>query len=263
MRNAGIVLLFVLASVGLVRSQDGCGCNDYDTPMWSLGQVETQVAPIALYPDPLLANVLDASTHTSAIVEASDYLNQPKATRGAPNPNWPASITALLPYPSVISMLDGQLSWATRLGNTFQAQPKTVHDAVNSIRQQAQAAGNLASNQYQNVTSDGGVFGITPVNAADCWVPYYDPGEIYYPGYAYAWRRGFVQGYYWQGRPMPYHPYAHPYHPAYNAAYSSAYTWGGYHPTYHQPPVNYGGMGLDRGFEGGFGGFRGGFGGRR
>jgi len=256
MRYQGIVLIFVLVSFGLVRGQDGC--DDYDTPMWSLEQVENMVKPIALYPDPLLAAVLDACTHAGAIVTASDYLNQPESTRGAPDPKWPASITLLVKYPSVIAMLDGQLAWATRLGNTFQSQPKTVHDAVNSVRQQAQTAGNLESNQYQNVTNDGGIFGIAAENPDQYWVPYYDPAEIYYPGYAYAWRRGFVQGYYWQGRPMPYHPYAHPYHPAYNAAYSSAYNWGGCHPTYHQQTINYGGMGLDRGFEGG-GGFRGGF----
>lgn len=252
MRNLGIVVIFVFGAVGLVNSQD------YDTPMWSLDQVETQVGPIALYPDPLLGNVLDACTHPGAIVQASDYLQQP--SRGAPNPTWPPSIVQLLKYPSVLSMLDGQLSWATRVGNTFQTQPKTVNDAVNSIRQQAQAAGNLGTNQYQTVSNTNGVFGIQPVNAADCYVPFYDPSELYYPGYAYAWRRGFANGYYWQGHPMPYHPYAHPYHPNYSPAYNPVYNYGGYHPYVHQQN-NYSGMGLDRGLEGGFsgfGGFRGG-----
>lgn len=252
MRTPGLILICVLLAVGFVSSQDD------GPPMWSLDQVENQVQPVALYPDALLANVLDACTHPNAIVQAADYLQQPKGSRGQPPASLPASIQALLNYPSVVHMLDAQLAWATRLGNTFRTQPKTVHDAVNSIRRKAQAAGNLTSNQYENISDDNGNYGITAVNPNDYWVPVYDPAEIYYPGYAYAWRRGFVQGYYWQGHPAPYHPYAHPYHPMYNPAYHPSYNYGGYHPAYHQQ-ANYGGFGMDRGFEGGFGGFGGGF----
>jgi hypothetical protein len=255
MRNAGIVLIFVLSTVSFVRSQDDSG-----PAMWSLGQVENMVTPIALYPDALLNNVLDACTHPDGIVKVSDYIQQPESSRGPLPASLPASLQALVSYPMVVHMLDAQLSWATRLGNTVQTQPKTVHDAINSVRQKAQAAGNLQSNQYQNVTDNAGIFGISAVNPADDWVPAYDPAEIYYPGYAYAWRRGFVQGYMWQGHPMPYHPYAHPYHPLYNPAYHPDYNYGGYHPIYHQQSYGYGGMGMERGFEGGFGGgFRGGF----
>ncbi|HEX5138168.1 MAG TPA: DUF3300 domain-containing protein [Planctomycetota bacterium] len=254
MRTAGTALIFVLLTVGFVNSQEDGG-----QAMWSLGQVENQVAPIALYPDPLVANVLDACTNPGAIVQASDYINQPQASRGSPPASLPASVQALVNYPSVLHMLDAQLSWATRLGQTFQAQPKTVHDAINSIRQQAQTAGNLVSNQYQSVVVSNGVYGISAVNPNDYWVPYYDPAEIYDPGYAYAWRRGFVQGYCWQGHATPYHPYAHPYHPAYTPAYHPAYNYGGYHPSYHQSYDSraFEGGGFERGFGGGFrGGFR-------
>jgi len=264
MRNVAIVFLFVFTAVWLVQSQGSSG-----GAMWSLGQVENMVQPIALYPDPLLNLTLQACTQPSQIVAAADYLQQPEGTRGSPDASWSPAITGLLKYPTVLHMLDAQLSWAVRLGSTYQSQAKTVHDAINAIRQKAQQAGTLASGQYQTVTDDGGFIGIQPCDPGQYWVPYYDPAAMYNPGYVYGWRHGFVAGYAWRGHVEPYHPYAHPYHPAYSPAYRPEYNAGGYPGEFNRAPVEnhfhfYGDRGVEGGgMERGLGGFAGGFHGRR
>ena len=106
-------------------------------------EIENLVAPVALYPDPLLDQVLDASQYPSDLVEAGDYLSDPK--NKSKDPKWPASVQALLDYPEVLSKLDDDLAWTTRLGNAEKAQKADVEKAVQIVRKKAQHAGNLTS----------------------------------------------------------------------------------------------------------------------
>ncbi len=157
-------------------------------------QLEKLVAPVALYPDSLLKAVLDACTHPSDVVAAGDFL---KAKQGTvtPNPQWPTSIEALLHYPDVLMNMDGNLGWATRLGNAWSQQQKTVEEAVNYVRQKAQQAGNLKSNDKQTVADNDGNVTITSPDPSVVYVPQYDPAYLYVPG-------AFYGGYGYAGAPV-------------------------------------------------------------
>ena len=114
-------------------------------------QLNQLVAPIALYPDNLVAQVLAASTYPTQVVEANRWLqsqgNAPAAqiAAGANNQNWDASVKALTAFPQVLAQMDKNLQWTTDLGNAYYNQPQDVMDAVQAMRQKAQAAGNLRS----------------------------------------------------------------------------------------------------------------------
>ncbi|MBZ9780918.1 DUF3300 domain-containing protein [Pseudomonas sp. REP124] len=136
-------------------------------PVFNQEQLDQMVAPIALYPDPLLAQVLMASTYPGQIAEAVTWSKaNPKAkgddaVKQVANQPWDPSVQALVAFPQVLATLGQDPVWVQRLGDAFLAQPDDVMGAVQRLRHQAQAAGNLQSNQYQNVT----VQNITPAAA--------------------------------------------------------------------------------------------------
>ncbi|MFJ4385858.1 DUF3300 domain-containing protein [Pseudomonas sp. NPDC089408] len=127
-------------------------------PVFTQEQLDQMTAPIALYPDPLLAQVLMASTYPGQVSEAVTWSKaNPKATGDdavklvAKQP-WDPSVQALVAFPQVLATLGQDPVWVQRLGDAFLAQPDDVMGSVQRLRHQAQAAGNLQSNQYQNVT---------------------------------------------------------------------------------------------------------------
>lgn len=230
-----IASVFALGCVGLVSSQENAGAKE----QLSGAQVENMVVPIALYPDPLLKNTLEVCTHPGEIAAATDFVHRPESSRGTPDAGWSAAVKALVGYPVVLNMLDAQLSWAVRLGAAYKAQPRTVMDAVNTVRQKALKAGTLVSNDHEKVTDDSGTVTIEPTGADEDWVPCYDPVEIYTPGYAWEWRRGFIAGYWWRGHHVLYHPAAHPNHPLYHPAYNPAYNATGHPDAHHSVEHHY------------------------
>ena len=126
-------------------------------PVFSQEQLEQMLAPIALYPDPLLAQVLMASTYPGEIAEAVTWSKAHAQAKGddavkqvASEP-WDPSVQALVAFPQVLATLGQDPVWVQRLGDAFLAQPDDVMASVQNLRRQAQAAGNLQSNQYQNV----------------------------------------------------------------------------------------------------------------
>ncbi|KJZ36943.1 MULTISPECIES: DUF3300 domain-containing protein [Pseudomonas] len=127
-------------------------------PVFTQEQLDQMLAPIALYPDPLLAQVLMASTYPGEVAEAVTWSKaNPKATgddavRQVANQPWDPSVQALVAFPQVLVTLGQDPVWVQRLGDAFLAQPDDVMGAVQRLRHQAQTAGNLQSNQYQNVT---------------------------------------------------------------------------------------------------------------
>ena len=164
----------------------------------SADQLDQLVAPIALYPDALVAQVLAASTYPTQVVEADRWVqaqgNAPadQIAAGADSHNWDTSVKALVAFPTVLAQMDKNLQWTTDLGNAYYNQPQDVMDSVQAMRQKAQAAGHLRSSEQQTVSSDGGPITIAPANPAVVYVPVYDPWAIYgapfpmYPGYFYA-----------------------------------------------------------------------------
>src|SRR5580700_119293 len=123
-------------------------------------QLESMVAPIALYPDTLLSQVLVASTYPLEVVEAQQFLDQNKALTGAAlvdaakNQNWDPSIQALVAFPDVLKRLNSDIRWTTDLGNAFLAQQADVMATVQRLRAQASQSGKLKSDSHLNVTTE-------------------------------------------------------------------------------------------------------------
>src|SRR5262249_33673400 len=120
-------------------------------------QLDQLVAPIALYPDGLLAQVLMASTYPLEVVQAARFLKDHKDLKGAQldealkDQTWDDSVKSLVSFPEVLSLMDGKLDWTQKLGDAFLASEKDVLDAVQRLRALAQAQGNLKSTPQQTV----------------------------------------------------------------------------------------------------------------
>jgi hypothetical protein len=154
-------------------------------------QLETLVAPVALYPDDLLGQVLVASTYPLEIVEAGQWLQQnqnlqgPALVNAARQQNWDPSVQALVVFPEVLAKLNSDIHWTTDLGNAFLAQRADVMNAVQKMRVDAQTDGTLQSNGYQTVTGqsqgDQSAIDIQPANPAVVYVPEYNPDYVWGP----------------------------------------------------------------------------------
>ena len=152
-------------------------------------QLDQLVTRIALYPDPLLAQVLTASTYSNQIAEAATWADQHSYLKGDALAQaiqddhlpWDASVLALLPFPSVLDMMARDPAWTDQLGNAVLTQHPEVMDAVQRLRRKARDYGYLASNGYVNVLTDGGYIQILPINAGVIYVPYYDPYIVFAP----------------------------------------------------------------------------------
>uniref|UniRef100_Q01WV8 DUF3300 domain-containing protein n=1 Tax=Solibacter usitatus (strain Ellin6076) TaxID=234267 RepID=Q01WV8_SOLUE len=155
------------------------------------GQLDSLIAPIALYPDPILSQVLVASTYPLEIVEAARWLKEHSTLKGkeltdaAATQTWDASVQTLVMLPDVLSRLNQDVSWTSELGNAFLAQQQDVMDAIQRLRQKASAAGALQSTPQQTVTTttanDQPVIVIEPANPEVVYVPQYDPAVIWGP----------------------------------------------------------------------------------
>ena len=143
------------------------------------------MAPIALYPDSLVAQILTASTYPQQISDADNWSHQ---TAGMPPQQradiantmpWDPSVKALTAFPAVLDNLARNQNWTSALGNAYYNQPGDVMNAVQAARVQAQQAGYLRSTPQQRVYYDGGQILIAPVNPDLVYVPYYNPWRIY------------------------------------------------------------------------------------
>jgi hypothetical protein len=165
-------------------------------PYYAPPQLDQLVARIALYPDPLVAQILAGATYPDQIPEAARWADQHHYLTGQVLANaiqgdqlpWDPSVQALLPFPSVLEMMASDMNWTTDLGNAFLAQQQDVMDAVQRERRQARAYGYLRSNG-QIVVSGGPYITILPANPNYLVVPYYDPRVVFF-----APRPGFIVG---------------------------------------------------------------------
>lgn len=145
------------------------------------------LAPIALYPDQLLGQILMASTYPLEVVQAARWVGQPQnaALRGdrlaaALQPiDWDPSVKALVPFPQILTMMDQHLDWMQNLGDAFIGQQADVMESVQRLRRQAAAAGNLNSTPQQTVTMVGPDYVVQPANPTVIYVPVYNPNYVY------------------------------------------------------------------------------------
>src|ERR1700747_1013642 len=148
-------------------------------------QLQQLVAPIALYPDELVAEVLAAATYPAQVVEADRWLQDQKNLQGqqladAVNKQpWDSSVKALTEFPSVLANMDKNLSWTSSLGGAYMSQQQDVMDAVQVMRQRAETAGNLKDNSQQKVKKLGKTIIIEPADTQVVYVPTYDPWLVY------------------------------------------------------------------------------------
>jgi hypothetical protein len=176
----------------------------------SQAQLEALVAPIALYPDALVSQVLMASTYPLEVAEASNWIKSNTNLKGdalnkaLQQQNWDASVKSLVSFPPVLEMMGSQLSWTQQLGNAVLAQQSETMSAIQALRAKAKKAGTLESNSQQTVTTQGSgssqTIIIEPANPQVVYVPTYNPTVVYgawaypaYPPYAY-YPPGYVAG---------------------------------------------------------------------
>jgi hypothetical protein len=148
-------------------------------------QLQELVAPIALYPDSLVAQILAASTFPEQVVDADRWVQSHPDLKGdalgqaVDQLPWDPSIKALAAFPSVLGNMDKNLSWTSSLGDAYYNQEQGVMDAVQVMRRRAQEAGNLNSTPQQKVTTEGSDIEIEPVSPEIVYVPAYDPWVVY------------------------------------------------------------------------------------
>lgn len=186
-------------------------------------QLDDLVAPIALYPDPLLGEILAASTYPLEVVEAHQWvLDHPKWKPSkmmdeAKKQHWDPSVQGLVAFPQALTLLSQDVNWTTSLGNAFLAQQMDVMQAVQQLRQQAYAKGTLRSTPQQAVTETNqngqAAIDIEPANPDEWYVPAYNPAYVwgpaaygYYPplfypgiGIGFDWGPGIDLGLYFGG----------------------------------------------------------------
>ena len=193
---------------------------------FSKEQLEQLVAPIALYPDSLLSQVLMAATYPADVALAAKWSKANKdmkgdaATQAVQNQPWDPSVQSLAAFPQVLQPMGDQPDWVQNLGDAFLASSKDVLDAVQRLRAKAQTAGNLKSSEQQKVIVEEAapqqtIIKIEPAQPETIYVPAYDPTVVYG-----TWPYPYYPPYYW-----PPYPYYYPgYYPG--AAFAAGVFWG-------------------------------------
>jgi hypothetical protein len=160
---------------------------DAGQPMFSQQELDQMLAPIALYPDALLSQILMAATYPLEVVQAGRWsranpnLKGDRAVNAVAQTHWDPSVKSLVAFPQIIQMMDEKLDWTERLGDAFLSQHPQLMDTVQNLRQRAYAAGNLRSTDQIYVEPQGQTIVVAPANPEVIYVPYYDPMVIYGP----------------------------------------------------------------------------------
>lgn len=216
-----VCVLLLLPASAILVAQEPAPPAQAPPPAQPLSpdQLNTLVAPIALYPDGLLSQVLVAATYPLELVEVAQWLRENGNLQGsqlveaARQQNWDASVQALVVFPDVINRLNSDIRWTTDLGNAFLAQQADVMNAVQNMRAQARAAGKLNSTPQETVTTetqgDRSAIVIQPANPEVVYVPTYNPEYIwgppvygyypslYYPRFGFGFGSGiYIGGFY-------------------------------------------------------------------
>jgi hypothetical protein len=162
---------------------------------YSAEELDNLVASIALYPDPILAQILVAATFPDQIAVAATFVRE-NGTNGIEDESWDVSVKAVAHYPPVLNMMAERPDWTTALGQAYAAQSSDVMKSVQHLREMAQAQGNLKSTPQQNIVVEGQNISIVPAQPTVIYVPTYDPAVVYYrpigfgPAFSAYWSFG-------------------------------------------------------------------------
>jgi hypothetical protein len=198
-----LLLAGAVVAAGVARAQAQAAA-----PVFKPEEIEALVAPIALYPDDLLSQVLMASTYPLEVVQAARWVKaNPKVTgeaavKAVEGQSWDVSVKSLVAFPQALEPMDQKLDWTQRLGDAFLADQKAVLDAVQRLRAKAQQAGSLKSTEQQKIVIEQAAqqqtIVIQPANPQVIYVPAYNPTVVYG-----AWGYPAYPPYYWP--PSPYY----------------------------------------------------------
>ncbi|HTJ97968.1 MAG TPA: DUF3300 domain-containing protein, partial [Bordetella sp.] len=188
-RSANAILLWLAF---LLAIPAGASASPDNPPAFKPEEIEALVAPIALYPDPLLSQVLMASTYPLEIVHAARWSKENPSMRGdaavkaVENMSWDVSVKSLVAFPQILQPMNDKLDWTQKLGDAFLAQPADVFAAIQRLRGRAQESGHLESNAQQKVSVEPAAAGeqtkvvrIEPANPEVIYVPAYNPTVVY------------------------------------------------------------------------------------
>src|SRR5215470_112908 len=190
-----LVLAVVAASTSVAHAQAPA---QGEPPPLKPEEIEALVAPIALYPDSLLSQVLMASTYPLEIVQAARWakanpnVKGDAAVKAVGDQTWDVSVKSLVAFPQILEPMNEKLDWTQKLGDAFLADQKAVLDAVQRLRARADQSGNLKSNEQQKVIVEEAapqqtIIKIEPTQPETIYVPAYNPTVVYgawsYPAY--------------------------------------------------------------------------------
>ena len=205
----------------LAGAQDKSSADKTSAKAFKPEELEQIVAPIALYPDGVVAQVLMASTYPIEVIEADRFAKDNATLKGdalneaLKKQSWDDSVKSLVSFPQILAMMSDKLDWMQKLGDAFLGQQKDTMDAVQRLRAKAQSAGNLKSNAQQKVIVEPAepassaqpassqqqtVIKIEPANPQVVYVPTYNPTVVYgpwpYPAYPpyYYYPPGYAAG---------------------------------------------------------------------
>ena len=184
--------LSVAAAAAEVSQEPGA------TGVFKQEEIEQLVAPIALYPDSLVSQILMASTYPLEVVQAARWVKENKGLKGDAlssalnEQTWDPSVKSLVNFPDVLTMMNGKLDWTQKLGDAFLAQQKDVMDGIQKLRKKAETEGNLETTEQQVVKTEQQTIIIESASPEVIYVPTYDPVVVYgtwpysaYPPYYY------------------------------------------------------------------------------
>jgi len=225
-RFLAVLLTFCLAGIPLLEAapaqpvsallpQDDSGPYEPYSPE----QLDNLLAPVALYPDPLLSQLLVAATFVDEVDEAARYVRA-NGQAGIDDQDWDISVKAVAHYPTVIEMMADKIDWTTSVGQAYVNQSTDVSTSIQRLRHMAHSVGNLVSTPQQEVLINGDYIAIDPYQPQYIYVPVYDPYICYYRrpawGLAITFGAGFVIGAWlnrdwdWGGRGIYYHGWGGP-----------------------------------------------------
>jgi len=213
-RTGGILASALLGSLVVAATVNAQVPATPPAPAYSPAQLDQMLAPIALYPDELLGQILTAATYPLEVVQADRWLQDAanasmqgdQLAQAMARTPWDPSVRALVAFPQILRLMDTQLEWTEQLGDAFIAQQPDVMDSVQRLRARAQAAGTLVSAPQEVVTNAGQGIEIAPPDGGQVYVPVYNPMlaygywpdpdyppyDFYLPGYAVGAFIGFA-----------------------------------------------------------------------
>ncbi len=199
MKLVAVTLILLLAMPVCPNAQAPAGKSTL-----SQGELEQILAPVAIYPDNILAQIMIASTYPIEVVQADRWTKQNSGLKGdaltaaLEKQQWDASVKSLVNFPQVLGMMSDKLDWTEKLGDAFLSQQEDVMKTVQRLRAKAQAAGNLKTTNEQKVIVEKETIIIQPANPQVVYVPTYNPAVVYgvwaYPSYppAYYYPPGYA-----------------------------------------------------------------------